>query len=87
MPVLSIESDGADFPDAPAKGKGMGLKIMGHRAEMVDGSLEVCKRAAGGTIVTCAFPNKKPPEDGKQDYGRQNRTGKSSRRQEEDSYR
>lgn len=77
MPVLSIESDGADFPDVPPKGKGMGLKIMDHRAEMIDGSLEVRRGAAGGTIVTCAFPNKKTREDGKQDYGREKRTRKS----------
>ena len=85
MAVLSVENDGSGFPDAPPKSKGMGLKIMGHRAEMIDGSLEVRRGTEGGTIVICAFPNKKHREDGKQDYGRQKRTGKSRPRQEEDS--
>lgn len=56
--VLRIQSDGRDFPGMQVKGKGMGLQIMDHRAEMIGGSLDIRKRDGGGTIVTCAFPNK-----------------------------
>lgn len=58
MPVLTIKSDGLDFPEVSPEGKGMGLKIMNYRAEMIDGSLNVHRGAKGGTIVTCTFPNK-----------------------------
>jgi PAS domain S-box-containing protein len=58
---LTVASDGLDFPeDVKARGSGMGLQIMNHRAEMIDGSLDVCRGDQGGTMVTCVFPNKKP---------------------------
>ncbi|MHC4362622.1 MAG: PAS domain-containing sensor histidine kinase, partial [Planctomycetota bacterium] len=56
---LMVESDGLDFPeDVKARGSGMGLQIMNHRAEMIDGSLDVRRGDQGGTMVTCVFPNK-----------------------------
>lgn len=57
--VLTVQSDGLDFPGMQAKSKGMGLQIMDHRAEMIGGSLDIRKAAGGGTIVTCEFVNKK----------------------------
>jgi len=57
--VLTVESDGLDFPEGRVGGNGMGLKIMEHRAEMIGSSLDVRKNINGGTIVTCVFPNKK----------------------------
>jgi signal transduction histidine kinase len=57
--VLTVESDGLDFPEGQVGGNGMGLKIMEHRAEMIGSSLDVRKNINGGTIVTCVFPNKK----------------------------
>ncbi|UCC22249.1 MAG: hypothetical protein JSW23_10710 [Planctomycetota bacterium] len=57
--VLTVESDGLDFPGMQVKSKGMGLQIMDHRAEMIGGSLAIKKAAGGGTIVTCEFANKK----------------------------
>ncbi|MHC4213276.1 MAG: PAS domain S-box protein [Planctomycetota bacterium] len=53
--VLTIENDGSVFPDT-IDSKGMGLQIMNHRAELIDGLLEVRKGAKGGAVVTCAFP-------------------------------
>ncbi len=56
--TLTVKSDGLDFPKAPkARGTGMGLQIMGHRAEIIGGSLDIRKAAGGGTIVICRFPN------------------------------
>jgi PAS domain S-box-containing protein len=57
--VLTVESDGLDFPEVVVKGTGMGLQIMDHRAEMIHGSLNICRSDRSGTILTCMFPNKK----------------------------
>ncbi len=56
--TLTVESDGLDFPAVQAKSKGMGLKIMNYRAEVINGSLNICHAVHGGTLVTCVFPNK-----------------------------
>ncbi len=56
--TLTVKSDGLDFPKASrTKGRGMGLQIMGHRADIIGGSLDIHKAAGGGTIVICSFPN------------------------------
>jgi len=57
--LLTVKSDGLDFPGMQVKSKGMGLQIMDHRAEMIGGSLDIRKATEGGTIVACEFPNKK----------------------------
>jgi signal transduction histidine kinase len=57
--VLKVENDGLDFPEEfEARGTGMGLQIMDHRADIIGASLDIHKAAGGGTIVTCSFPNK-----------------------------
>ncbi|MCP4609085.1 MAG: PAS domain S-box protein [Planctomycetes bacterium] len=57
--VLKIKNDGLDFPtEFGARGTGMGLQIMDHRADIIGASLEIHKAAEGGTIVTCSFSNK-----------------------------
>ncbi len=56
--TLTVKSDGLDFPKASrTKGRGMGLQIMGHRADIIGGSLDIHKATGGGTIVICRFPN------------------------------
>jgi PAS domain S-box-containing protein len=55
--TLTVESDGLDFPGMPPESKGMGLKIMQYRSELINGSLDVCRGSNGGTIVTCVVPN------------------------------
>jgi signal transduction histidine kinase len=58
--VLIVTSDGLDFPEDPGdRNTGMGLQIMAHRADIIGGSLDIRKGAAGGTVVTCTFPNSK----------------------------
>jgi PAS domain S-box-containing protein len=55
--VLSIESDGLDFPKLSPRQKGFGLKIMQYRTDLIGGSLDIRKGDKGGTVVTCIFPN------------------------------
>jgi len=56
--VLTIENDGLNFPEeSEARGTGMGLQIMDHRADIIGASLDVRKAAKDGTIVTCSFRN------------------------------
>jgi PAS domain S-box-containing protein len=57
--ILSVKSDGKDFPKVLTKKKGLGLKIMEYRSNMIGGSLDIHKGDKGGTIVTCAFTNKR----------------------------
>jgi PAS domain S-box-containing protein len=54
--VLTITSDGLDFPEKLPEKRGMGLSIMRYRANMIHGSLEVKKPVRGGTQVICSFP-------------------------------
>jgi signal transduction histidine kinase len=55
--VLSIENNGLDFPKLSPRRKGLGLKIMKYRTDLIGGSLDIRKADKGGTIVTCKFPN------------------------------
>src|SRR5579862_34080 len=56
---LTVADDGVGFhgslPSAPGA-QGMGLLIMGYRAKMIGGALEVLPGPAGGTSVCCTFP-------------------------------
>ena len=54
---LTVENDGLDFPAEVSQKEGMGLKIMRYRAEVINSTLDVRKRASGGTIVTCDLSN------------------------------
>ncbi len=56
--TMTVENDGLDFAAEPSRGEGMGLKIMRHRAEVVNGSLDIRKGAEGGTIVTFVLSNR-----------------------------
>jgi len=61
--TLSIEDDGKGFVPATGKksGDGLGLRIMGYRASMIGGTLEISGRPRDGTLVQCRFPNPLPP--------------------------
>jgi len=57
--VLKVKNDGLDFPEEfEARGTGMGLQIMDHRADIIGASFDIHKAAEGGTILTCSFSNK-----------------------------
>jgi PAS domain S-box-containing protein len=55
--VLSVKNDGLDFPKLSTRTKGLGLKIMKYRTDLIGGSLDIRKGDKGGTVVTCIFPN------------------------------
>ena len=69
--ALTVQDDGIGFEMAettapepqsvsrsgPDAAKGMGLRIMNHRAKTIGGELTIRRRAEGGTLVVCAFPN------------------------------
>ena len=55
--VLSVINDGLDFPKLSPRMKGLGLKIMKYRTDLIGGSLDIRKGDKGGTVVICIFPN------------------------------
>lgn len=52
--VLRIQDDGIGFPKTAPKQKGMGLRVMQHRARMIGGTLSIRPGKEQGTIVTCS---------------------------------
>jgi two-component system CheB/CheR fusion protein len=52
--VLGVKDDGIGFPKKPRTHKGMGLRVMQYRADMVRGSLVVQRDPSGGTSVVCS---------------------------------
>lgn len=54
--TLSIEDDGIGLAAGAATGSGLGLHIMGYRANVVGGTLQIRAGAMGGTLVACRFP-------------------------------
>lgn len=78
---LSIENDGLDFPDLPAKRKGMGLRIMNYRASMIEGAFDIRRGSNGGTIVTCTFLNRS--DAGENQYCLEERQGTSDEKRTE----
>ena len=53
---LAVEDDGVGIGDVSANHHGMGWHIMGYRANMIGGSLDVRRERSRGTIVDCLFP-------------------------------
>ncbi|MFZ1867179.1 MAG: sensor histidine kinase [Steroidobacteraceae bacterium] len=58
---LSIEDDGVGLPDDWQSSRGLGTRIMAHRAQMIGGELSIEPNSTGGTFVTCSFAL--PPRD------------------------
>jgi PAS domain S-box-containing protein len=54
--LLRIEDDGSGFNPATLESKGLGLRIMRYRAQMMAGSLRIESTRARGTTVSCWFP-------------------------------
>ncbi|MDE2447365.1 MAG: sensor histidine kinase [Gammaproteobacteria bacterium] len=53
---LTIEDDGTGLSDNWQGGRGLGTRIMAHRAAMIGGLLSIEPNPTGGTFVTCSFP-------------------------------
>jgi PAS domain S-box-containing protein len=54
--TLRIENDGSRLPKPSANYSGMGMQIMGYRAQMIGGSLDVQSGQSRGVTITCLFP-------------------------------
>jgi PAS domain S-box-containing protein len=54
--LLRIEDNGHGFNPAVHQSKGLGLRIMHYRAQMMAGSLRIESGRTRGTIVSCWFP-------------------------------
>jgi signal transduction histidine kinase len=55
---LSITDDGVGIADSPARGTGMGLKIMEYRAGMIGGVVQIKRLPNGGTRVRGICPQR-----------------------------
>ncbi len=54
--LLRIEDDGGGFNPSILQSKGLGLRIMRYRAQMMAGSLRIESARARSTTVSCWFP-------------------------------
>ena len=54
--LLRIQDNGHGFNPAMHQSKGLGLRIMHYRAQMMAGSLRIESARSRGTVVSCWFP-------------------------------
>ncbi len=57
---LVVSDNGCGIPENRPKSKGMGLRIMQSRANMIGGTVNVERNISGGTVVICSVPNPPP---------------------------
>lgn len=65
---LCIKDDGIGIPERPRESKGLGIRIMEHRAALIGGVLRIKPAEEGGTVVTVTLPRRnahEPEEIGK----------------------
>jgi len=53
--VLSVTDDGTGFLTDDRKKKGMGLRIMSYRADMIGGTFDIQNQPGGGTRAVCVL--------------------------------
>lgn len=53
---LVIRDDGKGIPTSAARGGGLGLRIMAHRAQIIGGDFAVARGPNVGTVVICHLP-------------------------------
>jgi signal transduction histidine kinase len=54
--VLTVRNNGLSFPSMIDQARGMGLRIMNYRANVIGASLNVKRNRPTGTVVTCCLP-------------------------------
>lgn len=54
--VLSVADNGTGMPKLNPRRKGIGLRIMSYRADVIGGALAFSISDNGGTMVTCSVP-------------------------------
>jgi signal transduction histidine kinase len=55
--ILKVVDDGSGFRLPRDDTKGMGLRIMGYRARLVSGHLDIAAEEGSGTRITCFVPD------------------------------
>ncbi len=56
--TLQIKDNGIGFAKDSKESKGMGLRVMHHRARMIGATLQVDGKKTSGTVITCRLGNK-----------------------------
>jgi signal transduction histidine kinase len=54
--ILRVIDDGSGLPPSFRKGKGMGLRIMSYRSQLIGARLDIRRRSPTGTELTCSLP-------------------------------
>jgi signal transduction histidine kinase len=54
--LLRVLDDGVGLPPMQINGRGMGLRIMSYRSELIGAKLDVRSQGTRGTVVTCLLP-------------------------------
>ncbi|HEY8503106.1 MAG TPA: ATP-binding protein, partial [Gemmataceae bacterium] len=54
--TLAVRDDGVGIPEPAGEEKGLGIRLMRHRAGVIGGTLAVGAAEGGGTLVTCTLP-------------------------------
>jgi PAS domain S-box-containing protein len=54
--ALRVWNDGAEFPERAFRGKGLGLRTMKYRADLIGAQFDISPAAGGGTVVSCLLP-------------------------------
>jgi len=55
--LLSVTDDGVGLPQPLPKQRGMGLRIMAHRSDMINALFSARRNVLGGTEITCELKN------------------------------
>jgi signal transduction histidine kinase len=53
--VLSVSDDGIGLPAPDARGQGLGLRIMAHRAAIIGANFTIETPPEGGTLISCRY--------------------------------
>jgi len=61
--TLSVADDGVGLPENFQNNKGMGLRIMAYRADLIGGTFNVARESGRGTRVTCVVANPSGSEE------------------------
>ena len=65
--ILSIKDDGTGLPEPLPKNRGLGLRIMAHRAAMIGGKFSARRDEGDGTLATCELAAKPGPKSFRRD--------------------
>ncbi|HZZ82011.1 MAG TPA: PAS domain S-box protein, partial [Gemmataceae bacterium] len=60
--ILTISDDGVGFPAEAGPRDGVGLRLMGYRARLIGGVLQIRPRDGKGTLVTCTVSDWRTPK-------------------------